>query len=150
MTDDDDALLRELAWHEAGHAVAAVTCGFELRSIDIDTDWFGRTDSTACDIRPQNPDGELRFRAAVVAMAGRPARRLVSANDGWWHELEREDRLDAIRLVADAGVPSAAAAAEALVAEHRAAIERLVGRLLLDEPPVHVEGAEGTAIIRGE
>ncbi len=150
MNDSDDAALREAAWHEAGHAVAAVMRGFDLRSVDIDADWFGVTKSAANDVRPQDPDADLRFRAAVVAMSGRAARRLISSNDDWWHEFEREDRLDATRLVGELGVASATTAAERVVEEHRLAIERLVSRLLRDEPPVHVTGPEGTAIIRGE
>jgi hypothetical protein len=81
------SVAEQLALHESGHAIAAVALGFELGTLSLSVaegrlilpgfPWWpeGDASSSACAVRPTNASPERCRRAAIVAMAGREARR---------------------------------------------------------------------------
>jgi hypothetical protein len=139
--------LAEVAWHESGHAVAAIVLGFEVRSVGIDEDWCGCVESTASDVTVAD-DPDMKRRSAVVALSGRASRRVVSADDSEWSELETSDQRRAELLVGEAGAMAAAHNAEELVTTHRGKVARLVSRLLELRPPFEIPGCKATSLVQ--
>lgn len=72
------------AWHEAGHAFAAVYLGGEVESVSIDPDWddgpqrFG--DTTIHWRRGRFTERELQMNAILVALAG-PVVEMIHSGD---------------------------------------------------------------------
>jgi hypothetical protein len=100
--------------------------------------------------------------AAVVAMAGREARRLKYPSDADWDWLEMSDRNQALRLLRPTNQKLVDAAREdetllspvvnearRLMIEHQSALEALVARLTSRGFPTVVEGLEAEIIIGG-
>ena len=167
--DPDDGL--DLTLHEAGHATAAVALGFAFRSIAIRgaesgvVGWAGETNSSAADIGPEHPDGHVRRRSAVVAMAGREGRRLLFPDaDADWYCLDLDDRMRALALLGrtrtrkqlldDPGNPEDESLLAPVVEEarnillsRRAAAERLARHLLHCGFPVALTGAEAQLLL---
>jgi len=130
MTEACDPLSEQLALHEAGHAVAAVALGFAVSQVRFeelaDDEWVGETISTAAHVVPSDPNWVRRRDAAVVALAGREARRIKYPEyDRDWLPFERNDELRARHVLgvsesdAQAALDPIAAQAQQLVFAHR-------------------------------
>jgi hypothetical protein len=99
-------MAHQLALHEAGHAVAAVALGFELRTLSLtvgegyllglpEVPWLpeGDADTSACTVLPTNGTPDRCRQAAIVAVAGREARRRLYPDvDAAWSRYEAIDR----------------------------------------------------------
>ena len=57
-----------IAFHEAGHAVMAMACGFRVTKISIDPNEIGM--GHVCWDEPSNPDRDSRRRSVLVALSG--------------------------------------------------------------------------------
>jgi hypothetical protein len=122
-----DALTRVVvAIHEAGHAVAAVQLGLELRSVRIDSDGEGTTYVAAA--------GERWREDLVMTYAGDAAVRRAGGLD-----CSAQDDRDAWRVISRLGwsaldvaieLGEAKHRAERLVSDHWPAIERVAAALL--------------------
>lgn len=164
----------QLVLHEAGHAVVAVALGFELRSVvlrgeesstflHIVDGWIGETNSTAADVTSRHPDMTLKYRSAIVAMAGREGRRLKYPEaDAAARPFDEDDRLKALALLRSISegqsallppdselLAPVAEEAKQLVLQHRDAVDNLAALLLARGLPARVTGAEALATIRG-
>jgi hypothetical protein len=153
-----------LAWHEAGHAVAAVLCGFQVHTVEIEDESsssflcavigiVGETHSTASSVTANSPRAE-RHRSAVVAMAGRAAREYRCPELGArWADFEAADRHQALSLLQPDGAPevhlsAAFSEAQRLVAEHAQAIQAVAQLIIRAGVPGSVGGSEVERVVR--
>ena len=154
----------ELAWHEAGHAVAAILLGFHVHSVEIkdegSSDFLhavigiaGETHSTASTLAASAPSA-VRWHSAVVAMAGRAAREFRWPDvDEHWANLEADDRKRALALFQRDEAPEARLAeayshAQRLAAENVEAIHAVAELIIRAGVPGTVAGGDIERAVR--
>jgi hypothetical protein len=118
-------LLARAAHHEAGHALAYVTFGWPMRSVEIDDQGGGLT-------RGRERTAALYTRA-VICLCGpcAEARFLCSGIDEVLRDGGRTDAARARALLRDnARFAQALAAAQALVADHRTDLDSFADALI--------------------
>lgn len=158
---DDPEAAAYVALHEAGHAVAAVVLGFEVRSILIEGPEssgpghriygvVGETNSSASDVSTSEPDADLRRRCAVVGMAGRAARRLKhpdAEHDADHLELHDREQVTAL-LGGDEELDAVSREAAELIEAHRGSVEALVSQLIAKQLPIKLLGHEVVRLVK--
>ena len=153
----DRAACEQLTLHEAGHAVTAVVLRFAVRYVAIRAnryaEWEGETNATSAEVRADH-DADSRWRAAIVALAGREARRLkYPAVDAEWRLQDDSDVvytrkvMHASRDTAEAICGPVLEEARRLLAKHRSAVDAVSNLLLANGFPTVVEGSAVHALV---
>jgi len=91
-----DELNRRAAFHEAGHAVAAVAVGYRVRELWIDGDYSGHCGDDHSSQETTTPAGV--YRMAIVALAG----WIADAINAGRPELIDERRREILELICNA------------------------------------------------